>query len=173
MFYKQFAPSLLPGCKPTIYNLSGSQMYKTPCMFTGHWVLEDLRAAKCCTLKAVYTVRNLMIRSIPMSTRPQVRLHICIVHVIMRNLTILHNWWPTESTGPAGWYQAKLPFDGEFDTSNVGRTPNAASDAQYPVNVKKWGGIPGTDRSSSDAYSTCIRHNLPHVMLKYRIDLLD
>lgn len=149
-------------------------MCQTPCMFTGHWVLEDLRAAKCCTLKAVYTVRYLMIRSITMSTRPQVCLHICRVHVIMRNLTISYNWWPTESTGHVGWYQAKLPFDGEFDTSNVGRTPNAASDAQYPVNVKKWGAVnPVKDRSSFDAYSTCIRHDLPHVLPKYQIDLLE
>ena len=30
------------------------------------------------------------------------------------------------------WSQAGLPFDGEYDASNVGRTPNAASDARYP-----------------------------------------
>ena len=29
-------------------------------------------------------------------------------------------------------YKRQLPFDGEYDTSNVGRTPNAAEDAKYP-----------------------------------------
>ncbi|KAK9820547.1 hypothetical protein WJX72_011515 [[Myrmecia] bisecta] len=28
--------------------------------------------------------------------------------------------------GAFGWFKAGLPFDGEYDTSNVGRTPNAA-----------------------------------------------
>ena len=30
------------------------------------------------------------------------------------------------------WYKVGLPFDGEYDASNVGRTPNAATDARYP-----------------------------------------
>lgn len=35
--------------------------------------------------------------------------------------------------GVFGWYNAGLPFQGEYNTANVGRTPNAAQDAQYPV----------------------------------------
>lgn len=32
------------------------------------------------------------------------------------------------SGGVFGWYKSNMPFDGEYDTSNVGRTPNAAED---------------------------------------------
>jgi len=30
------------------------------------------------------------------------------------------------------WHKDGLPFNGEYDASNVGRTPNAAKDARYP-----------------------------------------
>lgn len=36
------------------------------------------------------------------------------------------------SGGVYGWYQAGLEFNGEYNTDNVGRTPNAAEDAVYP-----------------------------------------
>lgn len=34
------------------------------------------------------------------------------------------------SGGVYGWYQAGLPFVGEYDTANVGRTPNAAPEPE-------------------------------------------
>jgi 3-mercaptopyruvate sulfurtransferase SseA len=36
------------------------------------------------------------------------------------------------SGGLFAWYQAGLPFSGEYDTSDVGRTPAAAAAAKYP-----------------------------------------
>ena len=34
-------------------------------------------------------------------------------------------------------YLTKSPMTGEYDLSNVGRTPNAAEDAEYPEANKK------------------------------------
>ena len=35
--------------------------------------------------------------------------------------------------GVYGWFTAGLPMRGEYSTENLGRTPNAAKDAKYPV----------------------------------------
>ena len=41
--------------------------------------------------------------------------------------------------GAYGWYSAQLPFYGEYDKSNVGRTPNAAVEpkGQYYEEAQK------------------------------------
>eukprot|EP01025_Chloroclados_australasicus_P033462 TRINITY_DN34135_c0_g1_i1.p1 TRINITY_DN34135_c0_g1~~TRINITY_DN34135_c0_g1_i1.p1 ORF type:complete len:236 (+),score=33.56 TRINITY_DN34135_c0_g1_i1:65-709(+) len=39
--------------------------------------------------------------------------------------------------GVYGWYLSKSPMRGEYDISNVGRTPNAAAEAEYPEATKK------------------------------------